>query len=281
MDSPNVSINDLFADVRTSLQKYEARQKLAKQQREHKRRAKAAGGGKAIAKPLFASQLLINSKENSSSHVSSKVDQEDTFSAAGRTSVHKRRVSSLEPSTSETKENEDSDNDADIITTMKSVPEYIPLCERRRRAEAEAALCSKSSQLIKQKNGMSCFGATDTPNFKPLMWNKPSFTLGGESSSNNSTSAMVDMSSSSLSPRPGKRKAQEAEEKNDTTPFSRDTLLDDVNTITPLSRGQSMVYGRYYNPMHRRQWAKEEVDSLGDFADKWILTPDLKKQRTR
>ena len=287
MDNPNVSISDLFANVRTSSKKYEARQKLAKQQRERKRQVQAAHGGKAIAKPLFASRLLIESsnsniKETSPLNVSSNYQEENMFSSTRRAHVYQRRVSSLESSSFETKENEASCGGE--LHKKPSVPEYIPLCERRRRAEAETILRSKSSQLTNHNNGMNCSGATDMPSFKPLMWNKPSFTLVGQSPS--STPNVTDISYSS-SPRLGKRKALLVDDTN-TNPFSRSSitsnpLLGDVNAITPmptssgaLSSSSIGVYRRNYNPTYKHKWAKEEVDSLVDFADKW-MTPDVKK----
>ena len=130
----------------------------------------------------------------------------------------------------------------DLFTNLRT--QYIPACERRRRTE--------SSQL-KSRN---------VRKFKPLVWNKPSFTLGASKLENTAIS-----SSDRLIV---KRKAQVVEDDN----ISSSNCLDTIPS-TPTSVFNSYGPSSY----NKRQWSKKDVDGLVDFTDKWISGPELKRRR--
>ena len=113
----------------------------------------------------------------------------------------------------------------DLFTNLRT--QYIPACERRRRTE--------SSQL-KSRN---------VRKFKPLVWNKPSFTLGASKLENTAIS-----SSDRLIV---KRKAQVVEDDN----ISSSNCLDTIPS-TPTSVFNSYGPSSY----NKRQWSKKDVDGL-------------------
>ena len=231
MDNPNVSISDLFANVRESLERYERKQSLAKQKRLARRNGHHKGGASDAAdkKPLFGS--LLNPQWNSNSRAPGwDLDKEASaqrclsllkgnISHAGSTPSRSSDIvplgtpSSSIASTYAKSIPNISVNDSIIINEEEegkaSIPEYVPLCKRQRRSKRVALEKLRAVQ------------ANEKRKFKPLLFSKPLFNLPGnvvtmdcgESSSSASTpmTRTVSISSPSTVQTSKKRKASENE----------------------------------------------------------------------
>mmetsp|Transcript_38427 Transcript_38427/g.69263 ORF Transcript_38427/g.69263 Transcript_38427/m.69263 type:complete len:276 (-) Transcript_38427:25-852(-) len=274
MDNPNISISDLFAGARESLEKYEQKQK--QQQMKQRRRPERTQPTFATAdKPLFGSLLKP-------SHLNKEAQ---AYSKNKTPSYHDRSYAKLETS------NDDGSDDLKVSLTESQVgphlhsnldsikkppsvisandgessshqdctpiPEYVPLCEIRRRQAVEADLRASLRKVT-------------TPKVKPLSWDKPSFHLPSNPNDAKADSAKRD-EESSFSIQRGKRKECSYVGAPITNYCGLETI---IPRPLPLSQSSKREY-----PHYRRQWAQEEVDGLVAFADKWITPANMKRRK--
>ena len=197
-----------------------------------------------------------------------------------------------------------SSNNNNRLDDDDDVPEYVPLCELRRRREAEAMTRLKAAQIRE---------AQQAPKFKPLLFNKPSFTFGEAEKRGSSTDSVMSASSGGQQSAGSRKRKSDSDLGREGEPITSYCGLNGVLT-RPLSgavslstsaasslplnsmgvtaeytvssssggelRSSSSIYSYGMCPQYRRQWTKDEVDGLVNFAKKWI-TPDMKRRRMR
>jgi len=283
MDNPNVSINDLFAGMKESMAKHNNNNGKNNFLMTKKSKSPCSNGlnsandarrgrrsptsklplfGSQLKTPLFSSQLkstdsfgfktpLFTPSLVSSSLVSS--------SLIGSSLIGSTSTDSTTPN------NEDEDESA-------SIPEYIPLCERRRRQAADDAIRAAHART-------DC----DVTKFKPFSFQKPSFQWGVKSRDatklEECSSSILSSSILSSSNKRGKRKSNTDTEDTDTS--SSTTTLNSHRMAEEeglVSSSSIFSYSSQY-PHVKKKWSKSEVESLVEFADKWI-TPDMKRRKT-
>jgi len=266
MDNPSISISDLFADVRESLKKYEHKQK--QQKMKQRRRPERSQPTFATAdKPLFGSLLKPSHLNKPPSYHDRSYAKLETSNDDGsddlKVSLTESQVGPHLHSNSDSIKKPPSVISADENASSSNqdctlVPEYVPLCEIRRRQAVEADLRASLRKVT-------------TPKVKPLSWEKPSFHL--PSNTNDAKANIIKRDEEpSFSIRPGKRKECSYVGAPITNYCGLETI---IPRPLPLSQSSKRDY-----PCYRRQWTKEEVDGLVAFADKWI-TPDNMKRRKR
>ena len=163
-------------------------------------------------------------------------------------------------------------------TKGSSTPESVSTTETLRREAVAASLKAAQEKICAKRNTL-----------KPLSWKKPSFhfpstpILDDGNTQHAEHCAESACSSSSCGQLVGKRKERSgAEETPSITNYQglETTMSQSLSTWPTLTyqrelSGSSSTYSFVnFHPSYQRQWTKEEIASLVEFADKWI-TPDM------
>lgn len=161
MDNPDVTISDLFVDVKKSFAKFEKKQKLDKERRQ-KKKEEACAAKSNSASPLFGSQL--NPQWNTKA---------ESFSSTDSTAVTEKQLSTSSSADHPPPLPKKSMSESILAmlgssSSYKSPPPVPDHSEMRRREEVAAAIRLKAAQLYEER-------LKGPP--KPLEWSKPSFNF--------------------------------------------------------------------------------------------------------
>lgn len=274
MNNPDVSINKLFASVRKSMKKYDAEEKVAKEQRQHKknrrqnRKSLFMTAASSDQKPLFESSL--RPRWQSQAHAAKPSDERSATTAPSLFSMTPLKPSWTPGGIAASSAIEDSDctsiEDDDALS--RSSPATAPAVsqtEMDRRAAVSAALRSKSAQITSEAQASQA-----ALNIKPLSWDKPSFKFKAKLDDDevmiNDDNRPAAAASDEIRIQQGKRQS----------PFGITTQPPQDITSTSYS-GISNSKSPYSYPFHDQS---ELSSDLVDFADKWI-TPNMSKRGRR
>ena len=176
MDNPDVTINDLFVDVKKSFAKFQQKQKLDKERRQKKKKEARAAKSNS-ASPLFGSQL--NPQWNTKAESFSSTDSTAMAASSSTSYKDEETVTEKQLSTSSSADHPPppppKKSMSESILAMlgssssyKSPPAVPDESELRRREEVAAAIRLKAAQLHEEQ-------LKEPP--KPLVWSKPSFNF--------------------------------------------------------------------------------------------------------
>ena len=189
MDNPDVTINDLFVDVKKSFAKFQQKQKLDKERRQKKKKEARAAKSNS-ASPLFGSQL--NPQWNTKAESFSSTDSTAMAASSSTSYKDEETVTEKQLSTSSSTDHHPplpKKSMSESILAMlgssssyKSPPTVPDESEMRRREEVAAAIRRKAAQLHEEQ-------LKEPP--KPLVWSKPSFNFPSKDDGTNRSGAMI------------------------------------------------------------------------------------------